>query len=165
MDDIRVQRDDFSVADEYQQLCQDNRDDGAVVFFVGRVREQNQGDTISRLFLEHYPGMTERALADIVAAARKRWSLGRVRLIHRIGALDIEDQIIFIGVSSGHRQNAFDAAAYIMDFLKSQAPFWKKETLIGPTGETLSERWVDTRSSDTQARQKWDNPATPDSLP
>ncbi|MDO6805921.1 molybdenum cofactor biosynthesis protein MoaE, partial [Wenyingzhuangia sp. 1_MG-2023] len=94
------------------------------------------GDTISRLFLEHYPGMTERALADIVAAARKRWSLGRVRLIHRIGALDIEDQIIFIGVSSGHRQNAFDAAAYIMDFLKSQAPFWKKEILIGPTGET-----------------------------
>jgi molybdopterin synthase catalytic subunit len=165
MDVIKVQTDDFTVAEEYQQLCQTNRNDGAVVFFVGRVRELNQHDSISRLFLEHYPGMTERALSDIVSAARARWSLGRVRLIHRIGALDIEDQIVFVGVSSPHRQNAFDAAAFIMDFLKSQAPFWKKETLTAASGADVSERWVEARHSDTQALQKWNDLEVPDSLP
>ncbi|WP_221793613.1 molybdopterin synthase catalytic subunit MoaE [Oceanobacter mangrovi] len=154
-DSILVQSDDFDVASEYQQLCTNNPDDGAVVFFVGRVRDLNDGDQVQQLELQHYPGMTEKALGSIVADARQRWQLGRVRLIHRVGPMNVEDQIVFVGVSSPHRGNAFDAAAFIMDFLKSRAPFWKKERILDGQGQTQSERWVEARDSDQQALQRW----------
>ena len=146
---IQVQEADFSVADEYQTLCDDNRTDGAVVFFVGRVRELNQGANVSDLHLEHYPGMTEKSLGNIVSQAQERWPIQRIRLIHRVGTMAIEDQIVFVGVSSPHREAAFEACHFIMDYLKTEAPFWKKE--VAQEGE----RWVDALEKDTQARAKW----------
>ena len=147
--DIRVQQDDFSVQQEYDALCRENTDDGAVVFFVGRVRDLNEGDTVTGMFLEHYPGMTEKTLQSIADDARSRWPLNRIRIVHRVGALNPSDQIVFVGVSSPHRGAAFDGAQFIMDFLKTRAPFWKKEST--PDGD----RWVDARSSDTEQENRW----------
>ncbi|EAR08186.1 molybdopterin synthase catalytic subunit MoaE [Reinekea blandensis] len=147
--EIRVQQDDFSVQREYDGLCRENTDDGAVVFFVGRVRDLNEGDTVTGMFLEHYPGMTEKTLQSIADEARHRWPLNRIRIVHRVGALNPSDQIVFVGVSSPHRGAAFDGAQYIMDFLKTRAPFWKKEST--PEGD----RWVDARSSDTEQENRW----------
>lgn len=146
---IAVQEADFSVADEYQALC-DNFSAGAVVFFVGKVRDFNQGDNVTGLSLEHYPAMTEKALHEIVEQAKTRWEILGCRLIHRVGDLALGDQIVFVGVSSPHRQAAFDACAFIMDYLKTQAPFWKKEAT--ETGA----RWVDARESDQSAFTRWD---------
>lgn len=155
-DRIQVQTADFSVDEEYQRLCQSNAADGAVVFFVGRVRDRNQGDQVSLLELEHYPGMTEKALQGIVDDARSRWQLGRVSVVHRVGPMNIEEQIVFVGVSSPHRGNAFEAAEYIMDYLKSRAPFWKKERILDANGELREERWVDARDSDSAALERWE---------
>ncbi|MHA7879131.1 MAG: molybdopterin synthase catalytic subunit MoaE [Saccharospirillum sp.] len=147
---IGVQSEDFSVQQEYDALCQANTEDGAIVFFVGRVRDLNEGESVQRLTLEHYPGMTEKALNRVVGQACARWPLHRVRVIHRIGELLPADQIVFVGVSSPHRQAAFDGAAFIMDYLKTQAPFWKKEA--SPEGE----RWLDARESDQASQQRWE---------
>ena len=146
---IAVQQADFDVAREYAELRKDNRSDGAVVFFTGLVREMNQGSKVSGLTLEHYPGMTEKALQQIVADACSRWPVNRVRLIHRVGTLAISDQIVFVGVSSSHREAAFDACYYIMDYLKNRAPFWKKEVT------SQGERWVEALDKDKQALDKW----------
>ncbi len=146
---IAVQQADFDVAHEYAELRNDNRSDGAVVFFTGLVREMNQGAQVSGLTLEHYPGMTEKALQQIVADASTRWPVNRVRLIHRVGTLAISDQIVFVGVSSSHREAAFDACYYIMDYLKNRAPFWKKEVT------SQGERWVEALDKDKQALDKW----------
>lgn len=147
---IEVQKKDFDVGYEYQQLVKDNSSDGAVVFFVGRMREFNQGQKVSELTLEHYPGMTEKALTDIAALAKKRFSISRCRIIHRVGELSLEDQIVFVGISSPHRNEAFAAAQFIMDYLKTRAPFWKKETTSA--GNSI---WLDATESDAAAAQRW----------
>lgn len=147
---ISVQFEDFSVADEYEELAQ-GTEAGAVVTFIGKVRDFNQGDSVTGLSLEHYPGMTEKALSEIVEQARARWPLLQVRVIHRVGDLDLGDQIVFVGVSSAHRGASFEACEFIMDYLKTRAPFWKKE-------QTPEEnRWVDARESDTSAADRWHN--------
>lgn len=147
---ISVQTEDFDIAQEYAAMREGNTQDGAIVFFSGLVREMNQGRNVTGLFLEHYPAMTEKALGKIVDQACARWPLSRIRLIHRIGQLHISDQIVFVAVSSLHREAAFDACHFIMDFLKNQAPFWKKETTSH--GDT----WVDAMEKDKQAMDKWD---------
>ncbi len=146
---ITVQEQDFDVAEEYSQLMRDNVTDGAVVFFVGLVRDFNQGNMVHGLSLEHYPGMTEKALLDIVMEAKQRWPLGKVRVIHRVGDLDLGDQIVFVGVTSKHREAAFEANQFIMDFLKNRAPFWKKERT------NSGERWVEAEDKDKKAQQRW----------
>jgi molybdopterin synthase catalytic subunit len=120
-----------------------------VVTFVGLVRDINQGNSVKELTLEHYPGMTEKSLKTIVQQAKQRWSLGKVRVIHRIGRLKLNDQIVFVGVTSRHREAAFAASQFIMDYLKNQAPFWKKETTDD------GEDWVDFNEKDQQAMQRW----------
>lgn len=145
---IRVGEARFSVGDEYPWLAACD-DDGAVVTFTGKVRNHNLGADVSTLTLEHYPGMTEKALAEIVAEARGRWALQRVTVIHRIGAMYPGDEIVFVGVSAAHRGMAFEAAEFIMDYLKTRAPFWKREAT--PEGE----RWVAARDSDHQAADRW----------
>lgn len=145
---ISVQEEDFSVADEYQ-LLNSAHGDGAIVTFVGKVRDLNLGDQVIGLTLEHYPNMTEKALAEIIDQAQTRWSLTHVRVIHRIGTLSIGEQIVFVGVTSAHREAAFQACEFIMDYLKTKAPFWKKEQLIDHA------RWIEAKSSDAEALEKW----------
>ena len=146
-EEISIQTADFSLADEVALLELDNLTDGAVVTFTGRVRNNNNGNTVTTLTLEHYPGMTEKSLAKIILQARERWNIGRVKVIHRIGELNIGDQIVFVGVTSKHRQDAFAANEFIMDYLKVKAPFWKKERII--TEGQSSENWLDAKNSDT----------------
>lgn len=146
---IHVQNQDFDLATEYQKLRYNNPKDGAIVTFVGLVRDFNQSGDVSGLFLEHYPAMTEKSLHSIVQQARTKWPIGRVTVIHRVGQLDVSDQIVFVGVSSQHRQDAFHANEFIMDYLKTQAPFWKKET--SNQGDT----WVEAKQSDSQKADKW----------
>ncbi|QHM70352.1 molybdopterin synthase catalytic subunit MoaE [Mixta intestinalis] len=146
---IRVGEASFSMADEYAWLSACD-DDGAVVTFTGKVRNHNLGDNVSALTLEHYPGMTEKALTEIADEARTRWALQRISIIHRVGALYPGDEIVFVGVSAAHRSGAFEAAEFIMDYLKTRAPFWKREAT--PQGD----RWVDARDSDRQAAERWD---------
>ncbi|HEF4762049.1 TPA: molybdopterin synthase catalytic subunit MoaE [Pseudomonas putida] len=122
---------------------------GAVVNFVGYVRDINQGEEVASLFLEHYPGMTERSLQRIIDNAKARWPLKSVEIVHRIGQLSVTDPIVFVGVSSQHRQAAFDACAFIMDYLKTDAPFWKREDVGSGS------RWVDARDSDRSAAERW----------
>ncbi|MGD8173264.1 molybdopterin synthase catalytic subunit MoaE [Vibrio sp. TRT 21S02] len=145
---VAVQNADFSVGDEYQLLAE-GTSSGAVVTFVGKVRDMNLGDNVIGLSLEHYPGMTEKALAEICDEAEKRWPVEKIRVIHRVGDMDIGDQIVFVGVSSAHRGAAFEASEFVMDYLKTKAPFWKKERT------TDSTRWVDSRDSDTKAAERW----------
>ncbi|MGF1832650.1 molybdopterin synthase catalytic subunit MoaE [Photobacterium sanguinicancri] len=145
---ISVQEADFSVAEEYERLAQ-GTSAGAVVTFIGKVRDFNQGDDVTGLSLEHYPGMTEKSLEKIVEQANERWPLIATRVIHRVGDLELGDQIVFVGVSSAHRGAAFQACEFIMDYLKTQAPFWKKERTAEAT------RWVDARDTDTSAADRW----------
>ena len=146
---IAVQTEDFSLADEYQALREDNVSDGAVVTFTGCVRDFNDGSDVKGLFLEHYPGMTEKSLFDISIEAKVRWPLNRIRIIHRVGQLNLSDQIVFVGVTSAHREAAFAGCEFIMDFLKTRAPFWKKETT--PSGD----KWIEAKQSDEQRADKW----------
>lgn len=146
---VSVQNDDFSMAQEYAALAEGTQA-GAVVTFVGKVRDMNLGDNVTGLHLEHYPGMTEKALLDICDEAQSRWPLLQLRVIHRVGDLDIGDQIVFVGVSSAHRGAAFEACEFVMDYLKTKAPFWKKERT------TDSTRWVESRDSDNKAAQRWE---------
>lgn len=145
---IRVQTELFDAGEELAWLS-DDPGFGAVVTFSGLVRDTNLGDKVSGLFLEHYPGMTEQALEQIVVQARQRWVLGPVTVIHRVGHLRPNDPIVFVGVTSAHRQAAFHAAEFIMDYLKTQAPFWKKECV----GE--KSRWLEMRDSDKQSAERW----------
>ncbi|QDY41402.1 molybdopterin synthase catalytic subunit MoaE [Candidatus Pantoea soli] len=145
---IRVGAAPFNAAEEYTRLSADDSD-GAVVTFTGKVRNHNLGDSVAALTLEHYPGMTEKALAEIVAEARQRWTLQNVTVIHRVGELFPGDEIVFVGVSSAHRGNAFAATEFIMDYLKTRAPFWKREATAH------GDRWVDARDSDRQAAARW----------
>lgn len=145
---IRVGAELFNVGEEYHWLAQCD-EDGAVVTFTGKVRNHNLGDHVCALTLEYYPGMTEKALSEIIAEARARWPLQRVAVIHRVGALYPGDEIVFVGVTGAHRGMAFDAAEFIMDYLKTRAPFWKREAT--PTGE----RWVESRDSDHHAAKRW----------
>ncbi|GKT11352.1 MAG: molybdopterin synthase catalytic subunit [Thiomicrorhabdus sp.] len=147
---IKVQREDFDLTTEVAKLRAGHKNIGAVVSFVGTVRDINEGDEVSVLELEHYPGMTEKALEKIRLEAHDRWALESSMIIHRIGKMLPSDQIVLVAVSSRHRENAFHAAHFIMDYLKTNAPFWKKETL--PDGEV---RWVDSRVSDKEAEQRW----------
>ncbi len=154
---IQVQTDDFDVGYEYRQLIQERPEAGAVVFFVGLVRDMNLGDQVNELQLEHYPGMTERALETIAADAVERWGLLDVRIIHRVGALAVQDQIVFVAVSSQHRDAAFSACDFLMDYLKSRAPFWKKERCRKIGEQAWEERWIDPVEKDQQAIQRWNN--------
>jgi len=147
---ISIQTQDFNLSDEVALLEQDNNIDGAVVTFTGRVRNKNEGLKVSGLYLEHYPGMTEKSLEKIINTAQQRWDIGRVTVIHRIGQLSIGEQIVFVGVTSMHRKDAFAAAEFIMDYLKVQAPFWKKELT------EQGEKWLDAKSTDTNKAQQWD---------
>jgi len=146
---VSVQTEDFSLNDEVELLEQDNPIDGAVVTFSGRVRNANLGKTVTGLYLEHYPGMTEKSLQKIIKQAEEQWSIGRVTVIHRIGELLVGDQIVFVGVTSKHRQDAFAACEFIMDFLKIKAPFWKKE-LSNDVNE-----WLDAKQSDEDKASTW----------
>lgn len=145
---IRVETARFNVGTEYAWLAERD-EDGAVVTFTGKVRNHNLGDSVSALTLEHYPGMTEKALAEIVEEARGRWRLGRVSVVHRIGEMWPREEIVFVGVTSVHRGSAFAAGEFIMDYLKTRAPFWKREAT--PEGE----RWVESRESDQEAAKRW----------
>ena len=149
---ISIQNEDFSINDEYNFLTHSTPQSGAVVNFIGRVREFSEQSNVTGLILEHYPGMTEKSLITIIEQARQRWSIERVSVIHRIGKLLVEDNIVYVGVSSAHREAAFEACRFIMDYLKTEAPFWKKE--ITAEGEV----WVDAREKDKKAREQWDTP-------
>jgi molybdopterin synthase catalytic subunit len=147
---IRIQTEDFDLAKEYQALRQQSPTVGAIVTFTGLVREFTQGENTD-LFLEHYPAMTEKVLMQIIMQAKQRWDIQHIRVIHRIGYLRLGEQIVFVGTNSAHRADAFAAAEFVMDFLKTEAPFWKKE--ITPQGEN----WVAAKTSDTLAKQHWES--------
>lgn len=146
---VRVQTQDFDTGLEISQLRNARKDTGAVVSFVGQVRDLNEGDTVSQLTLEYYPGMTEKALEAIVNQAQSRWDIFDAIVIHRVGSLQPTDQIVLVAVSGAHRGEAFKACEFIMDYLKTEAPFWKKEV----TGS--GERWVDAKLTDEDARERW----------
>lgn len=149
MKQVRVQTRDFDLSAEVAALRADNPRVGAVVTFVGTVRDMNDGAAVSAMELEHYPGMTEQALESIVDQACARWPLAGALVIHRVGPLLPQEQIVLVAVSSAHRGEAFDACEFIIDYLKTEAPFWKKEQT--PEGA----RWVDARESDDTATAKW----------
>jgi len=146
---------DFDVAAEYAALCESAPKSGAVVFFVGLVRDlydqQNEDEKIDYLELEHYPGMTERLCEDIIDEAMQRYPFDNVRLIHRVGKLAACDQIVMVAVAARHRENAFQAAQFIMDYLKTRVTFWKKE--VGQRGE----QWLGLKDKDTLAASRWES--------
>jgi molybdopterin synthase catalytic subunit len=146
---IRVQTGDFDVSAELATLRAGNPKVGAVASFVGLVRDVNDGNAVAGMTLEHYPGMTEKALDAIVAEARGRWEIIDATVIHRIGVLKPQDQIVLVAVAGAHRGEAFAACEFIMDYLKTRAPFWKKEAT------DAGERWVDARSGDEDAAGRW----------
>jgi molybdopterin synthase catalytic subunit len=146
---VRVQSEDFDVAVEIANLRAQNASVGAVASFIGCVRDLNDGDHVGLLYLEHYPGMTENELSRICLEAAARWNVIDSLVIHRIGELKPLDQIVFVAVTSAHRSDAFRACEFIMDYLKTQAPFWKREST--PNGM----RWVDARASDDEAAARW----------
>ena len=149
---VRVQQHDFDLSAEVAALRAGQAGVGAVASFVGTVRDSNDGSGVSTMTLEHYPGMTERALSDICERAKQRWRLLDTLVVHRVGELAPMDQIVLVVVISAHRGDAFAACEFIMDYLKTEAPFWKKEQT--PDGA----RWVDARSSDDQAAARWARP-------
>jgi len=146
---VSVQTEDFDIAAETATLTRGNPKIGAVASFVGLVRDINDGAGVAEMTLEHYPGMTEKALEAIVEEAGERWDIIAVRVIHRYGPLKPGDNIVLVIVAGAHRGEAFAACEYIMDYLKTRAPFWKKEKT--PEGE----RWVDARESDDHAAARW----------
>jgi molybdopterin synthase catalytic subunit len=148
---VRVQHEDFDLTREVAALRAGDPAVGAVAVFVGTVRDVNDAARVSTMTLEHYPGMTERALEAIVEQARARWDLRDCLVIHRVGELRPLDQIVLVAVTSAHRGDAFAACEFVMDYLKTQAPFWKKETTPG------GERWVEARASDDDAAARWKN--------
>ncbi|MFV0663112.1 molybdopterin synthase catalytic subunit MoaE [Denitromonas sp.] len=145
--EVRVQEADFDVGAETRALSAGRTDVGAISTFVGLVR--GAADGVQCMTLEHYPGMTEQSLSEIVAEAKSRWALLAVRVIHRVGPLQLGEQIVYVGVASAHRGEAIAACEFIMDYLKTRAPFWKKEQT--PEGS----RWVDARDTDDAAAARW----------
>ena len=152
---VRVQTEDFDVARELGELRAGNRAVGAVAAFIGTVRDVSDDARVVAMTLEHYPGMTEKALAGIVDDAKSRWNVIDALIIHRVGALAPTDQIVLVGVTSAHRGEAFAACEFIVDYLKTRAPFWKKEQ--SPSGA----RWVEARASDDEAALRWNAPREP----
>lgn len=150
--DIRVQAEPLEPLKEQASLWQGQPRVGALVSFIGLMRDFNEDATVSRLVLEHYPGMTEKALAAIAVEAARRWPLLAIRILHRIGSLEPQDPIVLVAVAASHRGPAFRACEFLIDYLKTRAPFWKKE--ITPTGE----RWVGARDTDTAAADRWVTP-------
>ncbi len=146
---VRIQTEDFDLSVELKKLRAGDARVGAVAAFVGTVRDRNDGSEVAAMTLEHYPGMTEKSLEEIIEEAKARWDIYDVLIIHRVGPLQIEDQIVLTAVTSAHRCEAFAACEYVMDYLKTLAPFWKKEET--PEGA----RWVDARLSDDEALKKW----------
>jgi molybdopterin synthase catalytic subunit len=149
LNEVRIQTGDFDLSTEVAQLRAGYPQVGGVVTFVGTVRDLNEGATVSEMELEHYPGMTEQAISDIIDKAKLRWPIYSALVIHRVGPLQPGDQIVLVAVTSAHRGEAFAASEFIIDYLKTEAPFWKKEQT--PAGA----RWVDARVSDDQALNKW----------
>jgi molybdopterin synthase catalytic subunit len=147
---IRIQEKDFDISAEVAALRQGDPRVGAVVSFLGTVRDMNEGSEVQELTLEHYAGMTEKALEEILSQAKSRWDIYQALVIHRIGPLLPEDQIVLVAVTSAHRGEAFAACEFIMDYLKTAAPFWKKENT--PEGA----RWVDARVTDDAAMARWE---------
>lgn len=146
---VRIQTEDFDLGAEVAQLrAHDNRV-GAVCVFVGTVRDRNEGDQVASLELEHYPGMTEKSIQAMVQQAQQRFDIHASRIVHRVGLMHPTDQIVMVAVTSAHRGQSFQACEFLMDYLKTQAPFWKKE--VTPAGA----RWVDARVSDDQALRRW----------
>ena len=146
---VRIQAADFDVSAEIAALRHGNPRIGAVASFIGLVRDTNEGGTVAEMSLEHYPGMTEKAIEEIMVQARARWSILDALVIHRVGKLRPTDQIVLVVVASAHRGDAFAACEFIMDYLKTRAPFWKKEQ----TGSGA--RWVEARESDDIAAERW----------
>ncbi len=146
---VRVQAADFDVNAEIDALRQGKLDVGAVAVFIGLVRDLNEGDNVSTMSLEHYPGMTEKSIQAIVDEAARRWSIIDATVVHRIGELRPADRIVLVAVASSHRGEAFAACEFIMDYLKTRAPFWKKE--LTPQGP----RWVEARETDDRAAERW----------
>lgn len=147
---VRVQAEDFEIGTEMRRLTAGRTDIGAVATFTGLVRGGPEGDGISSMTLEHYPGMTEEELARVEAEAHRRFPLQATLIVHRVGALMPGDNIVLVMAASRHRQAAFQAAEFLMDYLKTRAPFWKKEQQADGSGQ-----WVDARESDTAAEQRW----------
>lgn len=146
---VRVQTGDFDAGAEILRLRQGNPKVGAIASFIGLVRDVNDGEAVSGMTLEHYPGMTEKALENIVSEARSRWDILDALIVHRVGPLLPTDQIVLVVVSGAHRGDAFEACEFIMDYLKTRAPFWKKEATGG------GDRWVEARVSDDIAAERW----------
>ena len=147
---VRVQYEDFDVGSEIERLRAGNAKIGAVVSFIGLVRDLNDGDAVSSMTLEHYPGMTERSIAAIIDSAKARWNIYDALVVHRVGRLLPCEQIVLVIVTSAHRADAFAACEFLMDYLKTRAPFLKKEDIPG------SARWVDSRQSDDAAAARWE---------
>ena len=145
---IQVQEEDFNIAEVNRELCAGRSDVGAVASFIGLVRDMPQ-NRLQKMTLEHYPGMTEKSLGKIAETALQRWKILDVAIIHRVGELKPADQIVLVSVISAHRKTAFAACEFIMDYLKTDAPFWKKET------NEQGENWVEAKASDNEAREKW----------
>jgi molybdopterin synthase catalytic subunit len=150
---VRVQIEDFDVSHEIAALRAGNPRIGAIASFIGVVRDMNEGDSVAGMTLEHYPGMTEKSVEDIISQARGRWDVMDALVIHRIGTLKPLDQIVLVVVCSAHRGDAFAACEFIMDYLKTRAPFWKKEQT------NSGARWVDARATDDAAAQRWQSKA------
>ena len=146
---VRIQTEDFDLSAEVAALRAGDGGVGAVCAFIGTVRDRSEAGSVSAMELEHYPGMTEKSIEAMVDEAFRRFDIRGVRVIHRVGALQVEDQIVMVAVSSAHRGESFQACEFLMDYLKTQAPFWKKERT--PDGE----RWVDARVADDAALQRW----------
>lgn len=146
---VRVQTEDFDIGAEITALRRADARIGAIASFVGLVRDVNEGDAVAGMTLEHYPGMTEKAMECIVAEAKRRWDIIDALVIHRVGELRPLDQIVMVAVTGAHRGAAFDACEFIMDYLKTQAPFWKKER----TAQGM--RWVEARAADDAAAERW----------
>ena len=145
---IQVQEEDFDIAEVNREMCKGRSDIGAIASFIGLVRDMPQ-NRLEKMTLEHYPGMTEKSLGKIVETAQQRWEILDATIIHRVGELKPADQIVLVSVASAHRQAAFAACEFIMDYLKTDAPFWKKET------DQQGEKWVEAKASDSEARGKW----------
>ncbi len=149
MNQIRIQKEPFDIAAIQEEMRTANPAIGAVVAFLGQMRDINEGDQVSSMTLEHYPGMTEKALQAIVDEADQRWELMGVRVVHLVGELQPLDPIVLVAVASSHRGEAFQACEFIIDYLKTRAPFWKKESTAD------GERWVDARHGDSDAEERW----------
>jgi molybdopterin synthase catalytic subunit len=146
---VSIQHEDFDLSAEVAALRAGDGGVGAVASFIGTVRDRSDGSSVAAMELEHYPGMTERAIEAMIDEAHRRFDMRAARVVHRVGPLQVGDQIVLVIVSSAHRGQAFQACEFLMDYLKTQAPFWKKETT--PEGA----RWVDARSSDDAALARW----------